>query len=294
MGSALPEFAIEQTFKLNLNNNRNKRHKEFDKQCDEGKYTGKILKKIETENYIVSTTQYLKTNCENRLHFHKNPHISFLFQGVDIESRENNDSYTRKAGEIFFYDAEEPHRTVETIDDSKNLNIEFKQSGTLKIYAQNPIQQELFNNNPNNNLLALQILRELQLNDDFTQLSLETLCVGFLKRSNQKHSDFEPNWALVIKDFLNSTWQSKHTLFELSQVANVHPVTISKNFNRYFLCSYGEYVRKLKVSRAIPMIKNSELSLTEISYLCGFSDQSHFTRTFKMLTGLLPKQYQKL
>ena len=267
---------------------------EFDKKFDEGKYTGQLLKKVETENFIVSITEYLKTNCESRLHFHKNPHISFLFQGVDIESRESNSSYTRKAGDIFFYDAEEPHRTVKTIYDSKNINIEFKQPRTLESYSKNAIGQESFNDNPNNNLLALQLLRELQINDDFTGLSLETLCCGFLERPNQEHSGFEPNWVPIIKEFLNSDWQSKHTLSGLSQVANVHPVTISKNFNHYFFCSYGEYIRKLKVSRAIPMIKNSEYSLAEISYLCGFSDQSHFTRTFKRLTGILPKQYQKL
>lgn len=277
-----------------MNRIKNKNNKEFKREFDEGKYTGQLLKKVETENFIVSVTEYLKTNCESRFHFHKNPHISFLFKGVDIESRGKNSSYTRKAGDIFFYDAEESHRTVKTIYDSKNINVEFKQNETLKTYFKNSIHQESFNHNPNNNLLALQILRELQLNDDFSQLSLETLCGGFLNRSNQENTEYKPNWVGIIEDFLNTNWQSKNTLPELSQIANVHPVTISKNFNHYFLCSYGEYVRKLKISRAIPMIKSSELSLTEISYLCGFSDQSHFTRTFKTLTGFLPKQYQKL
>ena len=266
----------------------------FDNQFGEGEYTGQVLKKVETESFIVSTTQYLRYKCESRLHFHKNPHISFLFQGADVESRENSNSYTRKAGDIFFYDAEEPHRTVETLYDSKNLNVEFKQNGPLKTYPQKSIRQELFNDNPNNNVLALRILRALQFHDDFTQLSLETLCGEFLGHCNLERSSFEPDWVYIVKDFLNSNWQSKHTLFELSEVAQVHPVTISKNFHRYFSSTYGEYVRKLKINRAISMIKNSRLSLTEISYMCGFSDQSHFTRTFKMLTGFLPKQYQQL
>ncbi|MFV8347795.1 AraC family transcriptional regulator [Flavobacterium sp. ZB4P13] len=35
-------------------------------------------------------------------------------------------------------------------------------------------------------------------------------------------------------------------------------------------------------------------SLTDISFECGFADQSHFIRTFKQQTGFLPKKFQNL
>jgi AraC family transcriptional regulator len=54
----------------------------------------------------------------------------------------------------------------------------------------------------------------------------------------------------------------------------------------------GEYLRKLKVQKSIALIKNSELPLTEIAYLCGFSDQSHFTKVFKETLGFLPKEFR--
>ncbi|MEW6737177.1 MAG: helix-turn-helix domain-containing protein [Acidobacteriota bacterium] len=42
------------------------------------------------------------------------------------------------------------------------------------------------------------------------------------------------------------------------------------------------------------MIKNSQMSLTEIALHCGFADQSHFTRNFKEITGFLPKEFRKI
>jgi AraC family transcriptional regulator len=53
-------------------------------------------------------------------------------------------------------------------------------------------------------------------------------------------------------------------------------------------------MRKLRVEKAMALMVSSHQSLTEIAYVCGFADQSHFIRIFKQHTGFLPKQYQKL
>ncbi|WP_241676630.1 helix-turn-helix domain-containing protein [Flavobacterium pectinovorum] len=38
---------------------------------------------------------------------------------------------------------------------------------------------------------------------------------------------------------------------------------------------------------------NTEYTLTEIAYMTGFSDQSHFTKIFKQHTGKKPSSYRK-
>lgn len=265
---------------------------DFIKELDEGNYTGKLLKIVTSDNFIISTTQYLESKCESRLHSHKNPHICLLYQGADFESRENSISYERKAGDIFFYDSGELHRTIKTTKNSKNINIEIRNCIDLKKDISHNNLRSSIENNINTNLLLLKILEEIHLNDDFTSISLETLCFELLDCSNNVYSRFKPDWVYLIKDFLNDNWQERFSLFEISIIAGIHPVTISKNFRKYFLCSYGEYVRKLKIRKSISMIKNSKMSLTEIAYACGFSDQSHFTRNFKNLTGFLPKHFQ--
>ncbi|MEZ0130207.1 helix-turn-helix domain-containing protein [Flavobacterium sp. LBUM151] len=40
-------------------------------------------------------------------------------------------------------------------------------------------------------------------------------------------------------------------------------------------------------------MQNSTYTLTEIAYMTGFSDQSHFTRIFKLHTGKNPSSYRK-
>jgi transcriptional regulator GlxA family with amidase domain len=69
---------------------------------------------------------------------------------------------------------------------------------------------------------------------------------------------------------------------------------LSREFSKYFEdLNFGDYVRKLRIEKAINLIENSPYSLTEIAYMTGFSDQSHFTRIFKLYTGKNPSSYRK-
>lgn len=260
----------------------------------EGSYTGKVMNKIYTDNFIVTTTLYLKSNCEDRLHSHDNATISFLYQGADVESRKNANKYKRKAGDIFFYDSGEPHKTVLTLETSKNVNIELRNSRFLKDNCSNTNLQKLISNDIDANLIAVKILKEINIADDYSSMALESLCLDLTGMSNRIQSNIKPTWVNVLETFLDDNWQNKYSLTELSEISGVHPITISKNFRKYFLCSLGEYVRKIKIRKSIPLIKNSEMSLTEIAYTCGFADQSHFIRNFKAYTGYLPKDFQKI
>ena len=113
--------------------------------------------------------------------------------------------------------------------------------------------------------------------------------------SNARISDNDqPFWVNQIYELMNDRWSESLSLEDLAQTAGVHPVTVSKYFRKYFGCTFGEYIRRIRIERSLSIIKNSSFSLTEIGYECGFYDQSHFSRTFQQLTGFSPKSYAKL
>jgi AraC-like DNA-binding protein len=49
---------------------------------------------------------------------------------------------------------------------------------------------------------------------------------------------------------------------------------------------------RLRVGRAQALLTSSELGLAEIALACGFSDQSHFTKAFRRITGMPPRLYR--
>ncbi|WP_342327727.1 chromate resistance protein ChrB domain-containing protein [Pedobacter sp. FW305-3-2-15-E-R2A2] len=130
-----------------------------------------------------------------------------------------------------------------------------------------------------------------------TESPVEQLLVDvyqkFIKKGNTGKI---PAWATELKTIIQDQIDTNLTLSltGISQVLNVNPAYVSREFSKYFEnLSFGEYIRKLRIDKAIAFIETSDYSLSEIAYLTGFSDQSHFTRIFKLEKGLTPSAYKK-
>jgi AraC family transcriptional regulator len=227
------------------------------------------------------------------LHFHENPIISFILAGDSVE-RINRETNLRVAGDIRFYRAGDLHQVKIKRFPSRNLNFELE-TGFLSRngFSEESIKRAI-EKNPSARLLFLRAYRELSENDALTDTSIQILLFSLISESLILSRDKMPGWINILYEILNDRWNEPLGLQELACVAGVHPVTISKYFTRYFRCTFGEYVRRLRIDKSLAMIKNSQLSLTEIALACGFADQSHFTRNFKGLTGFLPKDFKKL
>ncbi len=50
---------------------------------------------------------------------------------------------------------------------------------------------------------------------------------------------------------------------------------------------------KIRLKHATDLMNDREMSLGEIGFVCGFSDQAHFGRQFKRFAGITPAKYQK-
>jgi AraC-like DNA-binding protein len=105
-----------------------------------------------------------------------------------------------------------------------------------------------------------------------------------------------PDWARDLKEIIQDQIDTNLSLSlkEISEGLKVHPAYLSREFSKYFdNLSFGDYIRKLRIDKAINLLQQSNHSLSEIAYLTGFSDQSHFTRIFKKHTGKNPSDYKK-
>ncbi|WP_069660465.1 chromate resistance protein ChrB domain-containing protein [Arcticibacter eurypsychrophilus] len=130
-----------------------------------------------------------------------------------------------------------------------------------------------------------------------TESPVEQLLVDVYKKFLKKGSnDKIPVWATELKTIIQDQIDTNITLSltDISIELNVNPTYVSREFSKYFNnLSFGEYIRKLRIDKAIVFIETSAYSLSEIAYLTGFSDQSHFTRIFKQAKGITPSEYKK-
>lgn len=134
-------------------------------------------------------------------------------------------------------------------------------------------------------------------NTRHTEGPVEQLLVEVYHKYLKKGSkDKIPTWAAELRTIIQDQIDTNLSLSlnGISNELNINPAYISREFNKYFDdLSFGEYIRKLRVEKAINFMNTSDYSLSEIAYLTGFSDQSHFARTFKLQTGQTPSQFKK-
>jgi hypothetical protein len=131
-----------------------------------------------------------------------------------------------------------------------------------------------------------------------TQNPIENLLLDVYQRFIQQKSSSRkiPSWAKELKEIIQDQIDTNLSLNlkELSQSLNVHPAYLSREFSKYFDdLSFGEYIRKLRIEKAMQLLEDPKYSLAEIAYLTGFSDQSHFNRIFKKHTGKNPSEHRK-
>lgn len=254
--------------------------------------SGEIRNNRNFDGLTVGTTSYRTGAINDALHSHDNPTICFLLQGGGVEKR-NRNIYEREPCDVRFYHGEELHQSFIKVFPSKCVNLELKHQFLSRYEISENTIGAAVSKNLDVKFLMLKIHNELLVDDVFTNSSIEILLLSLLDET-RKSDRKRPDWITNLYEILNDRWAEHLSLEDLSSAVNVHPTTISKHFTKYFSCTLGEYMRKLKVNKSIFLIRNSKLSLTDIACACGFADQSHFTRNFKKLTGFLPKDFKRL
>ena len=143
--------------------------------------------------------------------------------------------------------------------------------------------------------LAVKLYAETRTPLDFHELQVESLLSELLGAvaCKPERCTTAPFWMRRLKEKLNAEFRQRLTMDDLAREAGVHPVHLSRVFRRVFGMGIGEYVHRLRIREACERMIHPEASLAEISCDLGFSDQSHFTRTFHGITGTSPTAFRK-
>jgi AraC family transcriptional regulator len=145
--------------------------------------------------------------------------------------------------------------------------------------------------------LAMRLYREHLRNDDVSGLAMEGLALEVLAECARCHACVPernaPPWLRRVRELLHDRFAENLTHEAIAAAVGIHPVHLARAFRRHCGSTLGDYIRKLRVQFAAHKLVTTDEPLTGIALGAGFSDQSHFNRTFKRQTGMTPATFRK-
>ena len=97
----------------------------------------------------------------------------------------------------------------------------------------------------------------------------------------------------LVNDFLCARNRHELSVKELSGHVCYSPRHLSRKIADATGMNTESFLLYKKYLHAVDLVHYTDLSFTNIAYQSGFSDQSHFIRSFKTYTGLTPGEYKR-
>jgi len=112
-----------------------------------------------------------------------------------------------------------------------------------------------------------------------------------MKFENLKSPD--ANTIKAILNYCADNYTGDIKLETVSRALHVSKYYISHLFSKKLHMGFSEYIGTLRISEACRLLKNTDMSITEVAYNVGFNSTRSFNRLFLKYTGLTPRQFKK-
>ncbi len=103
-----------------------------------------------------------------------------------------------------------------------------------------------------------------------------------------KHSDI----VYKVMEYVKRNYASKISLDDVAKHVYLSRSYLSSVFKDETGYSLFNYINRVRVEKSKLYLLDNTISLVDVAALCGFEDQSYFTKVFKKATGVSPKKYR--
>jgi AraC-like DNA-binding protein len=113
-----------------------------------------------------------------------------------------------------------------------------------------------------------------------------------LIKQNNSGRDF-PKAFILLEQTLRQDLSHQWTVEEMAAVVGIGTTLFNEKVKNYSGFSPINYLINIRISEAIKLLKNQDVSITDIALDLGFYSSQHFSTTFKKLTGYTPSEIRK-
>ena len=93
--------------------------------------------------------------------------------------------------------------------------------------------------------------------------------------------------------YIRLNYQMNITAGDIATYTNVGERYLRKLFSQYLNLSPVDYLNQIRINKAIELLRNTEMSIKEVCFACGFQSPQYFSRLFKQQMGITPREVTK-
>jgi AraC-like DNA-binding protein len=230
--------------------------------------------------------------------FPKHLHRSFEFMHVktgQIQVTINNRVFNVKENECILILPYEIH-SFSTISPSDSYISVFSPE-YVKVFH-NMIYEKVLDNPVfvlSSNVKSLIIDNVFKHNDNLLEMKacFYLICSETIKNSNIL-DNIKTDYELLQKtlNYIQENFTDNISLKIISSKLGYSYTYLSKYLNKMLGISFVDFVNENRINYALYLLKNTELTITDIAYECGYSNIRSFNRNFVKITNTTPKVYR--
>jgi two-component system response regulator YesN len=116
-----------------------------------------------------------------------------------------------------------------------------------------------------------------------------------LERFSQETSKMDVTKRATLRKvlrYIGHNLDQELSLSDVAKVAHMTPSYFSLYFKKEMEETYISFLTRVKVEKAKELLLNPEIKIYELSTMLGFKDSKYFSRKFKHITGMTPREYR--
>ena len=117
--------------------------------------------------------------------------------------------------------------------------------------------------------------------------------LGITEEENSLEKIEQSNFFIkTAKEYIAEHYPENVSLTEVAEAAGISGGYLSTLFTQYEKCGFVDYLNQIRIERACCYLEQKTLKNYEIAYKFGFRDEKYFSKVFKKIMGVTPKEYR--
>lgn len=101
-------------------------------------------------------------------------------------------------------------------------------------------------------------------------------------------------YVRFAKEYIKEHYKSDIRLSEIARIGNVNSAYLSRIFREEVGETFSDYLICYRIQAAKKLLCDISINVSEVAEQVGYSDVKHFSKSFKKVVGISPKDYRKL